>query len=314
MSVVGTTAYSTAGEAFSLIRSMLNDADIPNIFTIPVSGAVRFSNVVTITLSQPHGLQLGNIVQIDYVTDSSFVGTQTVTTVPAPNVFTYAQIAADATSGNGTVSRIVQGDVWMDAVLIPFVNKGIRKVGRRLRSNGSPTAVSEVELTLAADAFWITDASDPQLPTDFLSPRIIKQRITGQEFYGSEIPRVNVLPSQAENGLITAYSWFDDGIHITPATNQLDVLIRYNKGPLTVSGVDSQITIRDGLDIVSDYAAYLAANSRIPGAGDRFLQLYNDDMTEYLNDQAHARQYLGGRRRGYNRNARSGNTWLGTTV
>lgn len=314
MPVTGTTAFSSAGEAFNLIRSMLNDADIPNIFTIPVGGIVRFSNVVTVTLTQPHGLQLQNIVQIDFVTDASFVGTQTVTTVPAPNVFTYAQIDVDATSGNGTVSRIIQGDVWMDAVLIPFVNKAIRKVARRLRSNGSPTTTAEVELTLAPDAFWITDASDPQLPTDFLTPRTLKQRITGQEFYGSEIPRVNELPSQAENGLITAYAWFDDSIYITPATNQLDVLLRYNKGPLPVSGVDSQITIRDGLDVVSDYAAYLAALSRGATNASVFMQAYNEDITEYLSDQAHARQYLVGRRQGYNRNARRGNTWLGTTV
>src|SRR5882672_12704190 len=49
--VLATTAFSTAGDVFSLVRSLLNDADIPSVLTITATGAARAGNAVTITTS-----------------------------------------------------------------------------------------------------------------------------------------------------------------------------------------------------------------------------------------------------------------------
>ncbi len=68
------------------------------------NGAVRAANVVTITTTSAHGLSPGQSVTIAGVSDTSFNGTFTITTVPSPTTFTYAQTAADATSGGGSVS------------------------------------------------------------------------------------------------------------------------------------------------------------------------------------------------------------------
>jgi len=67
-------------------------------------GAVRTANVVTITTTSAHGLITGQSVVIAGVTDSSFNGTFTVSTVPSTTVFTYSQTGPDGSSGSGTVS------------------------------------------------------------------------------------------------------------------------------------------------------------------------------------------------------------------
>ncbi len=70
------------------------------------SGAMRASNVVTITTAAAHGFAVGQTVTISGVTDTSFVGTFTIVTVPTTTTFTFSQTAADATSGGGTVANV----------------------------------------------------------------------------------------------------------------------------------------------------------------------------------------------------------------
>lgn len=75
-------------------------------FTINAAptGAVRATNVVTITTTTPHGLAVGQKVAVAGVTDTSFNGGFTIATVPSSTKFTYAQTDVDATSGAGTVT------------------------------------------------------------------------------------------------------------------------------------------------------------------------------------------------------------------
>jgi len=70
------------------------------------TGAKRSANVVTITTATPHGLDPTSLgaVLISGVADASFNGSFTVASVVDANTFTYAQTAADATSGGGQVN------------------------------------------------------------------------------------------------------------------------------------------------------------------------------------------------------------------
>ncbi|HWG48387.1 MAG TPA: MBG domain-containing protein, partial [Candidatus Acidoferrales bacterium] len=69
----------------------------------PIVTAVRSGNVVTITTTVPHLMTVGKKVTIQGVANTGFNGTFTITTVPSPTSFTYAQTAADASSTGGTV-------------------------------------------------------------------------------------------------------------------------------------------------------------------------------------------------------------------
>lgn len=71
--------------------------------TITSNGAVRASNVVTITTTSAHGFTQGQTVVVSGVTDASFGGTFIIASVPSTTTFTYSQTGPDATSGNGSV-------------------------------------------------------------------------------------------------------------------------------------------------------------------------------------------------------------------
>ena len=68
------------------------------------AGAVRSGNVVTITTTTPHSFTVGMQVAVAGVATTSFNGTFAVASVPSATSFTYAQVAANATSGGGTAS------------------------------------------------------------------------------------------------------------------------------------------------------------------------------------------------------------------
>lgn len=73
--------------------------------SIAAGGASRngATGVVTITLSSPHALNIGQTITVAGVTDASFNGTFIISDVPSATTLTYAQAGATATSGSGTV-------------------------------------------------------------------------------------------------------------------------------------------------------------------------------------------------------------------
>lgn len=80
-------------------------SNVADIDTAANSGAVRAGNVVTIRTQTSHRYSAGSSVWIGGVTDRSFNGGPfTIASTPTATSFTFAQTAANATSGGG-VSR-----------------------------------------------------------------------------------------------------------------------------------------------------------------------------------------------------------------
>ncbi len=71
------------------------------------SGAVRASNVATITTTAAHGFSTNNIVRIAGVTDTVFNGVWVITSTPTTTTFTYANTGSDGTSGSGTADAAI---------------------------------------------------------------------------------------------------------------------------------------------------------------------------------------------------------------
>lgn len=314
MPVLATTCFPTGSEIFSLVRSILNDADIPGNFPItPTGGASRTGTTTTITTSVAHGLQVGNIVQVQSVSDTSFNGTQTVLTVPSSTTFTYVQPSLpNASSGNGVVSIVIQGDVFTDQVLLNFANKAYRKVQGRLLASGSKSMTSETYFTIPANATQILDTTNPQLPVDFLAPRDLAERISTSGLSYSPMQVVNVLPSfptsvtLARNGL---YAWYEDGIYLPGCVNAMDMRLRYFVAFPDISGADGVFTIRGCQDSIASKTAELAAASRGATALSYLQGMFEDDLKDLLNLQVHARNYLPGRRKPNNFSRNSGGYW-----
>lgn len=305
MPVVPATAFSRAADAFALIRALLNDADLPVVFNITPAGATRVASVVTITTAAPHTLTVGNRVQISGVSDASFNATQTVTSVPTSTSFTCAQAGVDASSGNGVVELIIQGDVFTDTALLPILNAAYRKLQRRLLMGGSPTMITEIDLALGVGATSITDTTTPALPVDFLAPRQLFERLGGStnRFMPMSGP-LDALPDMSPGTYLGSWSWREEGIYLIGATQALDVRVRYSRTLADLVSADSQLLIRGGLDPVAYWAAAGAAAAKGASAPQWWAATAEETIAELKTIQGHSRQFKTARRRPYGQGSR----------
>lgn len=295
---------------------MLNDADIPYFVTITSTGAVRASGISTFTTTAPHGLQVGNVVNVASVSNPTFNATLTIFTVPTATTFQVIQAGADASSGNGVVANIIQGDWAVDAVLLPLANKAYRKVQQALYEAGSKTQTTEAFLTLQANATQLLDSTDPQLPVDFLAPRTFMERQHGSGLAYIPMAPVDELPSFSDSATLVfnrIWAWYDEGIFFPGSTVAMDIRMRYIKGRPDISGADGVFEIRGCQDVIADWTAFLADQSRGGANANSFAALYQDDMKQLLNMQAHARQYKVSRRQPFNAGRRRGRS-IGTIL
>lgn len=301
MPVVASTAYSTAGEVMDLVRSLLNDIDFP--FTtgiITPTGAVRDSNVVTITTTAAHGLTPGQRVTIGSVTDGSFNGTFVIDTVPSPTTFTYAQTGAGASSGNGTVELLSTGDVFTDTVLLPFTNLAYRKIQRRLGRAGNQNLTAQVDLVLiATDTYFgdtVSGLGSSALPTDFLAPRRLWERQSGSDQKFSEIAYTDALSDREQSSILGEYTWREDLILFVGSTENRDVRTLYQRALANLTGRDSQVMIRGALDAVAFLCATLAANSKGGQADPVWAANYDECYAELKSTETIFRQQRPARR------------------
>jgi hypothetical protein len=101
----------------------VNPQDSADIDTPANNGLVRAANVVTVKTKAVHPYLVGDSVHVlppldGSVHDTSFDGLQLVASVPSTTTWTYAQVAANATSGNGYTgtpeSRFAQRSLQVD--------------------------------------------------------------------------------------------------------------------------------------------------------------------------------------------------------
>jgi hypothetical protein len=118
---------------------------IDTAFAVSIFLAVRLSNVVTITTNYSHALNVGDLVTLFEVADSSFNGTFTIVSVIDNKNFTFAQTAADATSAS-----TVAGDngfsqsPWQSYSTVPGSTLGLRVSGLQPFSLGGKLYIFRV--------------------------------------------------------------------------------------------------------------------------------------------------------------------------
>jgi len=176
-------------------------------------------------------------------------------------------------------AAVATGDVFMDAVLIPFVNTAYHQVQFEMANHGIETFVKDnvilsVPAVTGADpSFQVvlndtqnqmtTVAATPQLPTDLLVPLRIWERQTGSsEPFLPMVQRKDGLPSETQQARLRYWEWRTDGIIFLGATQSNDIRVRYESVlPDVVQGSDT-IQLRGAQDTIAFFAAALAAQSR----------------------------------------------------
>src|SRR5260221_4089959 len=151
-----------------------------------------------------------------------------------------------------------QGNLFTDAVLLPYVNSAYRKVQRAMGNSGaggflSDDALLVVTAVTAADPSLqvsITDATAPpnQLHTDLLLPLKLWERVNGSSDDFAEmvdLTRHGGLPSRPQNVNLSVWEWRSDGIYFLGATQDAQIRLRYLKAYLDLTDDTSPILVRN---------------------------------------------------------------------
>lgn len=310
MPVVGGGGPTSAGEAFAtlqdlmhLIRAMLDDTDVAtaNIAASP-SGAVRSSNVVTITTTTAHGFQPGEVVVISGVVDASFLGSFLIAQVTSTTIV-FNQTAPNASSGGGTAS--IEGAVFKDSVLLPFVNSAYRKTQRKLAEAGYSFLKGEIEIDVLTGKTQIGDSAAPFLPADFILAHSLyeKGKDTTEKYVKVDKLVGTTLADVDANNQLRVWLWTGDVISLLGATRNITVKLVYEKmlPPMPGTNPASEIMrIRGGIEAVAFRAAGMAARSRgVLALAQDSENNFEMEVRSLINRHAQSEQHRPRRRRGY---------------
>jgi hypothetical protein len=168
-----------------------------------------------------------------------------------------------------------QGNLFTDAVLLPYVNSAYRKVQRAIGNAGGGGFIQDDALLVVAavDAVdtslqvSITDATVPpnQLPTDLIVPAKIWERPNGStdDFLEMvDLSQHGGLPSRAQDITLSVWEWRNDGIYFIGAMQDTQIRLRYLKAYPDLSDATSPVLVRNAQEALAYAAAALAAWSR----------------------------------------------------
>jgi len=191
-------------------------------------------------------------------------------------------VGSSAYNTTGQITSLVrallndaQGNLFTDAVLLPYANSAYRKTQRALSNAGAGgftqddvllvvTAVAQVDTSLQVS---ITDATAPpnQLPTDLLVPVKLWERANGasDDFVEMvDLSQHGGLPSRAQDITLSVWEWRNDGVYFLGATQDTQIRLRYLKAYPDLTDATSPVLVRNAQEALAYAAAALAAWSR----------------------------------------------------
>jgi len=201
------------------------------------------------------------------------------------------------------------GNLFTDAVLLPYVNSAYRSVQRALANGGAggfltDNALFVIPAVAAADPsvqVSITDATAPpnQLPSDLLAPMKIWERANGSTDDFAEMVDLSQhggLPSRAQGLTLGVWEWRGDGIYFLGATQDTQIRLRYVKAYPDLTDASSPVLVRNAQEAIAYAAAAMAAWAR----GSPLAEKWDDaagDAIEQLVAAAVRREQQSARRR-----------------
>lgn len=178
------------------------------------------------------------------------------------------------------------GNVFTDAVLLPYANSAFRKVNAALGNVQAASYIKETQLVLPATTIsdpgvqtYLTDAGynngtsnftvygglPLQLPPDLLVPLKLWERHNGQTQDYIEMVDLTDgggLPSQPQAQNLQFFEWRSDGIYFLGATVDIQIRLRYEAAFMDMADGTAPLPIRYGQNAVAFQTAMLAAAAR----------------------------------------------------
>jgi hypothetical protein len=202
------------------------------------------------------------------------------------------------------------GNLFTDAVLLPYVNVGYRKTQRALANVGSGTFLSDDALLVvtaiaevdASAQVSITDATAPpnQLPPDLLVPVKLWERASGStdEFVEmTDMTDHDGLPSQEQSLTLDYWEWRADGLYFLGATQDTQIRLRYQKSYPDLVDATSPVLIRQAQEALAYAAAAMAGAARGAPQAARWDAAAADALDDLVVRATQREQQSGRRRR-----------------
>ncbi|HKT47193.1 MAG TPA: hypothetical protein VJP87_06675 [Candidatus Acidoferrales bacterium] len=186
-----------------------------------------------------------------------------------------------------------QGNLFTDAVLLPYLNSAYRKLQRAIGNGGGGgfiqddallvvPAVAQVDTSLQVS---ITDATAPpnQLPTDLLLPLKLWERPNGSsdDFLEMvDLTRHGGLPSRAQDVTLSVWEWRADGLYFLGATQDTQIRLRYAKAYPDLTDATSPVLVRNSQEALAYATAALAGWAR----GSPLAEKWDDAAADAIED------------------------------
>ncbi|HTZ32777.1 MAG TPA: hypothetical protein VMH31_09985 [Methylomirabilota bacterium] len=210
-----------------------------------------------------------------------------------------------------------QGNLFTDAVLLPYLNSAYRKVQRALGNTGGGGFIQDdvllvVAAVSAADAslqVCVSDATAPpnQLPTDLLVPMKLWERPNGStdDFVEMvDLTRHGGLPSRVQDTTLSVWEWRADGLWFVGATQDTQIRVRYLKAYPDLADVTSPVLVRNAQEALAYATAGLAGWARGSPLAEKWDDAAEDAIEDLVSAAVKREQQSARRRRPYS--ARTG--------
>ena len=212
-----------------------------------------------------------------------------------------------------------QGNLFTDAVLLPYANSAYRKVQRALGNSGAGGFFSDDVLLVipavtvpdASLQVSITDATAPpnQLPTDLLVPLKLWERPGGSSDDFMEmvdLSRHGGLPSRPQDLTLSVWEWRADGIYFLGATQDTQIRLRYLKAYPDLTDATSPVLVRNAQEAIAYATAALAGWARGSPLSETWDAAASDALEDLVSAAVRREQQTSHRRRPFS--SRSGCT------
>ena len=212
-----------------------------------------------------------------------------------------------------------QGNLFTDAVLLPYANSAYRKVQRALGNTGAGGFLNDDALLVVAaipapDASLqvsLTDATAPpnQLPTDLLVPLKLWERPNGSSDDFAEmvdLTRHGGLPSRPQDVVLGVWEWRADGIYFLGATQDTQIRLRYLKAYPDFTDATSPVLIRNAQESIAYATAAMAGWARGSPLAEKWDEAAADAIEDLIVQAVRREQQSARRRRPFS--SRSGYT------
>ena len=208
------------------------------------------------------------------------------------------------------------GNLFTDAVLLPYVNAAYRKAQRALSNVQSGTFLTDNVLLVvpavaqvdASAQVSITDATAPpnQLPTNLLVPAKLWERPNGSSndfIEMTDLTDHDGLPSQPQAQTLRYWEWRADGLYFLGATQDTQIRLRYLASFPDLTDATSPVLIRNAQEALAYAAAAMAGAARGAPQAERWDAAASDALDDLLTRAAQREQQTARRRRPFSSRA-----------